>query len=37
MQNTMKIFVKTLSGKTFTLDFESSDAIEDVMLDIYKK
>ena len=33
----MQIFIKALTGKTFTLDVESSDKIEDVKTKIAKK
>jgi len=33
----MQIFVKTLTGKTITLDVESSDTIENVKHKIYYK
>ena len=33
----MQIFVKTLTGKTITLDVESSDNIEAVKAKIYEK
>ena len=33
----MQIFVKTLTGKTITLDVESSDSIENVKLKIQDK
>jgi hypothetical protein len=32
----MQIFVKTLKGKSFTLDVENSDSIHDVKLKIQK-
>ena len=35
--NTMQIFVKTLTGKTITLDVESSDTIENVKQKIQDK
>ncbi len=33
----MQIFVKTLTGKTLTIDVEPSDTIYDVQLKIYDK
>ena len=36
-QNTMQIFVKTLTGKTITLDVEPSDTIENVKAKIQDK
>ena len=33
----MQIFVKTLTGKTITLDVESSDTIENVKLKVQEK
>jgi ubiquitin len=33
----MQIFVKTLTGKTITLDVESSDTIESVKLKVQEK
>jgi ubiquitin len=33
----MQIFVKTLTGKTITLDFEASDSIENVKAKIQDK
>jgi ubiquitin len=33
----MKIFVKTLTGKTITLDVEASDSIENIKDKIYDK
>ncbi len=35
--NTMQIFVKTLTGKTITLEVESSDSIENVKQKIQDK
>ena len=37
MISTMQIFVKTLTGKTITLDVESSDTIENVKTKIQDK
>ena len=36
-ENTMQIFVKTLTGKTITLDVEPSDTIENVKQKIQDK
>jgi ubiquitin len=33
----MQIFVKTLTGKTITLDVESSDTIENVKMKVQEK
>ena len=33
----MQIFVKTLTGKTITLELEASDTIENVKSEIYNK
>ena len=37
MFSTMQIFVKTLTGKTITLDVEASDTIENVKTKIQDK
>lgn len=37
VKNTMQIFVKTLTGKTITLDVESSDTIESMKAKIQEK
>lgn len=36
-QNTMQIFVKTLTGKTITLDVEPSDTVENIKTKIQDK
>jgi ubiquitin len=37
LSNKMQIFVKTLTGKTITIDVESSDSIENVKSKIQEK